>query len=220
MSDLLVLRTFSSMEDAKNYQKILTENGIQASIKDNPPGIGMSFLGSTAGHEYEILVHPSDVDNVSSIIEKYEETELIASENEHYLYQFTNKELIEILQKPDEWSQLDYNFAKEILLERGEEIDLNMLTEMKNERLSHLAEPEKSKGYMIITGYIFSVLGGALGIAIGYALWNAKKTLPNGEIVWSHTDRDRQHGRIIFLIGITVLIILILLKITDTTLTN
>src|SRR5690606_34934099 len=115
---------------------------------------------------------------------------------------------------------LDYNFAKEILLERGEEIDLNMLTEMKNERLSHLAEPEKSKGYMIITGYIFSVLGGALGIAIGYALWNAKKTLPNGEIVWSHTDRDRQHGRIIFLIGITVLIILILLKITDTTLTN
>src|SRR5690606_2588215 len=103
MSDLWVLRTFSGMEDVKNYQKILTENGIQASIKDNPPGIDLSFLGSTAGHEYEMLVHPSDVHNANSIIEKYEETELIASENEHYLYQFTNKELIGILQKPDEW---------------------------------------------------------------------------------------------------------------------
>ncbi|TYR32190.1 DUF2007 domain-containing protein [Sphingobacterium phlebotomi] len=215
-NDPFVFRTFSSIEDAKNYQNILAESDIQSNIKDIPPGVDMSFLGSTAGHEYELQIHRADEDRANTLIAKYEEAELIASEGDHYLYQFTNKELIEILQKPDEWSKFDYRLANEILLERGEEVDSDMLTAMKNERLLDLAKPEKSKRYMIVMGYIFSILGGALGIAIGYALSNAKKTLPNGEKVWSYTVQDRKHGRIIFGIGVTVLSILFLLKITDT----
>ena len=43
-------------------------------------------------------------------------------------------------------------------------------------------------------GYFFTIIGGLLGIFIGYSLFTVKKTLPNGKKVYSYSENDRKHG--------------------------
>lgn len=213
MDNFITIRSFNSIDDAKNYQDWLAAADIQLLLKDIPPGLDMTFLGSTAGHTYEIQVLQSDTELAESIISKHEETKIDNTENEHYLYGFTNVELFEILEHPDEWNKLDYDLAKEILVDRGETVDKETLIAMRNDRLLKLSKPEESKSYIIIAGYILSLLGGIVGVAIGYSLWTTKKSLPNGESVWAYVEKDRKHGRNMFTIGVIVLGLALLLRI-------
>jgi len=85
----------------------------------------------------------------------------------------------------------------------------------RQKRLEDLAQPDKRQIPWIIAGYIFSLLGGFLGLIIGWSLWKMKKTLPNGEKVYAFMNIDRMHGKLIFLIGIIILPIAIILGIID-----
>ena len=67
-----------------------------------------------------------------------------------------------------------------------------------------LAKPEESQKSWIIAVYLFSFLGGGVGVIIGYSLWSSKKTLPNGERIYSYKSEDRKHGKNIFIIGLIV----------------
>ena len=62
----------------------------------------------------------------------------------------------------------------------------------------------------VILGYLSSLLGGILGIIMGYAIWTNKKTLPNGNRVPVYSKADQRHGRIMFFMGVIVLIIAII----------
>ena len=84
---------------------------------------------------------------------------------------------------------------------------------LKKERLKQLAKPEENQKPWIIGGYIFSFLGGFLGMIIGYFLWTSKKTLPNGERVHSYIEKDRKHGKYIFYIGVIIFPISLIFKV-------
>lgn len=142
--------------------------------------------------------------------------ELLKSMNkDHYLFEFPNEELYEILTKPDEWNSFDYKLAQLILKDRDQDINEDFFHSLKKKRIAELSKPDKGQDFWIISGYIFSLLGGFLGILIGWFLWTMKKTLPNGEKVYIYSDPDRRHGRRIFTIGIVVAPVALLLKIID-----
>ena len=52
--------------------------------------------------------------------------------------------------------------------------------------------------------FMASLLGGFLGIIIGWYIWKSTKTLPDGNKVLSYNANDRKHGRIIFYLGIII----------------
>jgi len=133
----------------------------------------------------------------------------------HYLFEFTNEELYEILEKPDEWNYIDYKLAQKILKERGKDINENLLASLKEERVTELSKPERRYSFWIIVGYISSLLGGLLGLAIGWILWTMKKTLPNGERIYVYSESDRRHGKIMFMIGIIIFPIACLIAILN-----
>ncbi|WP_431243320.1 hypothetical protein ACQ9BO_01130 [Flavobacterium sp. P21] len=64
-----------------------------------------------------------------------------------------------------------------------------------------------------MAGYLFSLLGGGIGMVIGYSLWTSKKTLPNGERVYSYNEADRKHGKTIFILGTIIFPLVLLIKI-------
>lgn len=121
-------------------------------------------------------------------------------DKKYYLFSFTNDELYEILIKSDEWNPFDYKLAQKLLINRGEKVDAEMLDSLKKERLKVLAKPEQNQNSWIVAGYLFSFLGGGVGIIIGYSLWSSKKTLPNGERIYSYKSVDRKHGKIFSLL--------------------
>ncbi len=213
MNTYSVLKRFSNLDEAQECHKLLSERGIETRLADNLPPVDITFSGNTVGHQYEIQIDPANFANGESILEEQEMQSLPLVEDDYYLYQFSDEELLEILQKPDEWNKLDYVLAREILLKRGKEIDQEKLDLLKQERLMQLREVEPQQKYWIIFGYISAILGGLFGIAIGYMLFSSKKILPNGERVFSYSDHDRKQGTNIFYIGLFVFTITFLIRI-------
>lgn len=66
----------------------------------------------------------------------------------------------------------------------------------------------KPGGTWIIVGYIFAVMGGLIGVAIGAHLKGGKEKLPNGAKVKKFDEKSQQHGLIILIIAVISSILL------------
>lgn len=199
-----IFRRFSTLEQAEEVKSLLDENNIPSEIGDNVPPVDVTFSGNTLMNKVEIRLRPLDFDKANKILEKNAENIIEELDQDYYLFEFKDDELYEILLKPDEWNEFDYILSQKLLTKRGKSIDQDLLKTLKNERIKQLAKPEENQKPWIITGYFFAVLGGFIGLIIGYFLWTAKKTLPDGQKVYAYSEKDRKHGKYIFYIGLII----------------
>ena len=210
-----IFRKFPTLEQATELKDLLNENGIESILADNVPPVDVTFSGNTLQNEIEIRIKQSDFKKAEDILEKNAEELIDQIDKGYYLFEFTDEELYEVLLKSDEWNAFDYTLAQKILKQRGKSVDKELLNSLKNERLKDLAKPEGNQKPWIIGGYVFSILGGFLGLIIGYFLWTSKKTLPNGQKVYSYSENDRKHGKYIFYIGLIIAPTAMLLKVVS-----
>ena len=210
-----IFRKFPSLAQANELSQMLSLNGIETQLADNVPPVDVTFSGSTLQNEIEVRIRQRDFKKAEELLEKEAEKLIEDIDRDYYLFNFSNEELYEILLKSDEWSAFDYTLAQKVLVERGKPIDKDLLASLKNERLKDLSKPEGNQRPWIIAGYFFAFLGGFLGLIIGYFLWTARKTLPNGQKVFSYSSRDRMHGKFIFFIGLVVTPLVFLIRILN-----
>ena len=208
-----IFKKFPTLEQANELKELLNENGIESLLADNIPPVDVTFSGNTLQNEFEIRIKQSNFKKAEEILEKNAENLIDQIDKDYYLFEFTDEELYEILLKSDEWNAFDYTLAQKILKQRGKSVDKELLNSLKNERLRDLAKPEENQKPWIFAGYVFSLLGGFLGLIIGYFLWTSKKTLPNGQKVYSYSENDRKHGKYIFYIGLIIAPTALLLKV-------
>lgn len=195
-----IFRTFPTKEAAIVLQNLLSGFNIKSETGNNIPSADITFVNDTFNHQYEVRIKQADFDQAEKILLKDVDIESI--DPSHYLFQFTDEELYDILLKPDEWSALDYKLTQQLLSERGITINEELLTTLKNKRLEALSRPDKNQQSWIIAGYIFAIVGGILGLIIGYLLKSSKKTLPNGKRLFTYSASDRKHGQYILVISI------------------
>lgn len=176
-----IFRRFPTLELALEIKELLENNDIDVVIDDNVPPVDVTFSGSTLQHKIELRINEADFEKAEDILEQHSNAVLDEIDKDYYLFSFTDEELYDVLLKSDEWSSLDYTLAQKLLKERGKSIDKELLISLKKQRLEELAKPDDNQQAWIIAGYIFSILGGFLGLIIGYFLWTSKKTLPNGQ---------------------------------------
>ena len=208
-----IFRKFATKEQALGLQDLLKEANIDSILGDNIPQVDHTFTGSKLQHEYEVRIDATDFEKAEKMLEQRVQDEIDQIDKDYYLFEFTDDELYEILQKPDEWNPYDYTLAQHLLKQKGKQVDKEHLEALKQERLDELAKPEKDQKVWIILGYILSILGGLLGVIIGYVLWTSKKTLPNGQKVYSFIENDRKHGKTIFYIGLVIFPISLLTRV-------
>ena len=210
--DFSIFKRFPHLELAEETAKILNDAGIKTIIADNVPPVDITFGGSTLQNEIEVRVLPADFKQAEAILQKRAEQLIEEVDEDYYLFSYTDDELYNILVKPDEWGEINFVLAQQILKKRGKEIDQEQINSLKKERIEELAQPEKNQMGWVVAGYIFAFLGGLAGLIIGWALWKAKKTLPDGSKVYSYSEKDRNQGKYIFYIGIIVLPIILIIK--------
>ncbi|MNY23836.1 hypothetical protein D3C86_1575190 [compost metagenome] len=211
--NFIAFKNFPTRIQAKEIEILLNKNNIKTVLADNIAPVDITFSGSTLQNQYEIKIDPADFAKAEDILEKDTENLLNQVDKDYYLLSFSDEELYDVLLKSDEWNVFDYKLAQKLLKERGKNIDLDMLSSLKKERLKILAKPEENQKPWIIAGYIFSLLGGGIGIVIGYSLWTSKKTLPNGQRIYSYNDADRNHGKTIFILGSIIFPLALLIRI-------
>lgn len=211
-SNFITYKTYLTFSEALEVKQNLKANKIDSEVVAGKTSLGSSFGEGRIMDTYDLKIDPSNLEKVEEIIQK--EIDLIIEKipKDYYLFQSSNEELYDILLKKDEWNELDYNLAQDILIKRGQNIDQKVLEDLKKERLNSLAKPEKAPKGWILLGYIFSFLGGFIGIGMGLLIWTLKKKLPNGQKVYAYSDIDRQQGKIMFILGLIILPLAIMVR--------
>ncbi|HMI06758.1 MAG TPA: hypothetical protein VK528_04370 [Flavobacterium sp.] len=204
--DFKTFMSFTEPEMAQEIVAILTEgkilHNIHDSRKDFDPGMG----NNESGKSIDIQVRPQDFPKAVNLINEKLELDESQIDPEHFLFGFTNDELIDVIKHADEWHPLDVKLAKHILNKNGVVLSQDDLETLQKKRIEEKAKPEKNAAEWIVIGYIFALGGGFLGFFIGYHLAHFKKTLPDGSQVYSYHESDRRNGnRILLLSAISLL---------------
>ena len=213
MEELSSFRRTGDIGQANELLKELEKHNIAGKINEIGSSLDASFGATEITREFEVALKSSDFERANNILQNNALSDLSQVDQGHYLFEFTNEELYDILLKPDEWNELDYNLTIKILKDRGQSVDEYLLLSLKKQRLEDLAKPEESDFGWILFGYISAALGGILGLFLGWHIWKSTKTLPDGKIVYTYSQKDRSHGQIIFYLGIFIFPITLIISI-------
>ena len=211
-TDFAVFKKFANLEQAQELGGTLKKNGIENKLVNNSPQMDITFSGNTLQNEVQLLLLQSDFAKANEVLRTEAEKVIEQMDKDYYLFDFTNEELYEIIMKPDEWGAFDYTLAQKLLKDRGVTVDEELINSLRKQRVNDLAKPEEGQQPMVLVGYLLALLGGLLGLLVGWFLWTYKKTLPDGQIVHAYSERDQKHGRNIFILGLFSLIFWVIFR--------
>ncbi len=208
-----IYQSFASTEDAQQLIGILIENNIEFKLEKNEPNINPIFVGILIGLDVLIKIDESNFFKVNELFKKTESVKLEEIDPSHYMFNFTEDELMEVILKPDEWNNYDYQIAKLLLHKKGTSVTEVMEIGIKKKRNEELTETKEINGAWIIFGYLSSFVGGVVGIAIGIYIWLTSKTLHDGTKHYAFSDNNRAHGKAITIIGIIIFLLVFLSRV-------
>jgi hypothetical protein len=213
-----VFQTFHSFNDmdlANELAEKLKQRNIEFIIEKSKPLLDSSFVNTSLEQNIHIKLQPNDFEKAHVALEDYYKAQLNNIDSDYYLFSFSNDELKEIIAKSDEWGYLDYQLARKLLKERGEEINDEAANKLRQDRIKSLSEPEKAGKLLLFFGYCFIPFGIIIGFFIGRHLFYNKRLLPNGKTIFNYREPDRKHGyRIMIIAGILFVLAIIFLLIS------
>lgn len=212
VEEFITFQKFNDQNSAIELGDFFKEKKLDYLLEDNSLSFDPTFANNGFGKEFCIMLKKSDFEKGNAFLNEKAENEIVEIDNDYYLLSFTDKELFELIAASDEWSPFDVSLAERLLKERGKEVTLEEIENIKKNRIVELSQPEGSQRTYIIIGYITAFLGGFLGIFIGWHLLTFKKTLPNGNRIYAYSDNDRKQGNRILIIGGIFLVIWLLYR--------
>jgi len=210
----LTFQKFNDPALAEVIAEQLHAAGIDTLVVKEDALLDSTIIGNDLGSTIHLKIAPSNFERANAILENYYQQQIQTMDPDYYLFSFTNDELLEIMQKPDEWGHLDYALAKKLLADRGRAMTPALLEQFHEQRMTQLAKPSTTHPLLIFLGYLSAVGGGIIGFGLGYILISQKKTLPNGERVFTYPLSERKHGKRILIIAVISFIFWFLLALS------
>jgi hypothetical protein len=206
MSESLVFRSFYTEQEGISLLEFLKEHGIEGSIVKHRPVNDKIYIGENYYSEYHVKIKAYEFTKANEVLDSYISRNL-QIDTDYYLHSFSDDELWELIEKPDEWNNQDIIIAKKILQDRGHTVSDTDIAEKKLNRIKELEKPEKEDRLLIILGYFFAFFFGFFGIFFGLLLLKLTKTLPDGRRVLVYEKKTRNHGKYILIIGLILSIL-------------
>lgn len=200
--EFLTYQRFIKKEDAVELAELFATHSIQAEIENASIYFDPSYVKNEINYEFRVKLRSVDFAKADALLLDISKQQIDNVEKDYHLFSFSNDELMEIVTRNDEWSKFDYTLALKILKDRGLEVNEHLLESLQKQRLKDLAKQDDDQSTWVIFGYIMAFLGGLIGVFLGWHLHSHKKTLPNGDTMYSFSPRVRKHGFRIFILGI------------------
>lgn len=200
--EYVIYQKFTDLQTAEAIALELTNNGIQNKLVNNVHAY-VNFIGyNPIDFAVAINIMPQDIPAADKILETYYRPIVDDIDPDYYLFNFSIAELKEIIAKPYEWGLLDYQLARKILAEKGEDISDSTVQQIKKTTIDELSVKEKVSAAKIFTGYILAIFFPFFSILIGLGIINNRKILPTGEKFYIHPEDDRKHGKRMIIISV------------------
>lgn len=207
--EFVTYRKYKSIFDTAPLVEILSAAGIEFEIENASPSVDITFSANPSQDEFRVKIAPANFERADTLLQANAEEIMKQIDSDYYLFSFSDSELVEILEKPDEWSNEDYFFARKILQDRKIAFSDEHLEQMKKNRLEFLRRPSKEPKGLIIAGWFFAFAGGLFGLIVGWYLKEFRRTLFNGERIWEYDEQTRKKGVRILKTGLFVHVVLL-----------
>ena len=211
--EFITYKKFNDVALADALAEQLESHEIVYYIEEESFNFDPSMVMTDALVEYAVKIKPGDFERAGRLLLADEQENIADADKDYYLFSFSDDELMEVITKADEWNPFDVALARKILTEKGKTIDEAAILAINEKRIEELRAPEPPQTTWVIIGYMAALLGGVLGIFIGWHLFTYKKTLPDGERVYDYNENDRSHGRKIFYLSVVIFVIAVIYKI-------
>lgn len=198
--ELLVFRSFYTEEEAISLMEFFKEKGIDCSVVKFRPILDKVYVGINYDREFHVRIKGYEFSNANEMLDRHIDQHISEIGEDYYLHSFTNNELLEIIEKPDEWNNQDIVISKKILRDRGVTITDKEVAEKKLSRIKSLEKPDTENAVFIFLGYFFSLFA-FFGIGFALLVLNLKKTLPDGRKVFLYDTGTRGHGKNMLIIA-------------------
>ena len=210
-------REFLNLEEANDMAQLLEKNNILYSLEKPQILIDKAIVGTSILPKIVINILPRDFARVRRILAEIIESQAIPEE--HYLMEFEDLELFDVLKNPDNWTIEDVTRAKKILVDRGFEVTAEQVKELQEQRYELLKAGKKGKLSWIIFYAICVVLGVLFlhpvfmiaGVGMGLYYWKDQSLDPKGQSYFTFEKKTRVLGQFIFYIGIVLMVVLFIL---------
>lgn len=119
MNEFVSFQSFYTIDEATEIFEILNQNNIDSKISTPRSLLDPTLVGDDLEQRVFLKIRSSDFPKANEILDTHILKNISLLEADYYLYDFSNEELREIVEKPDEWSRQDSLIARKILGERG-----------------------------------------------------------------------------------------------------
>ena len=204
MSDFIPFRTFTDAESAADTVAALTAAGVDFQLEDTRNVPRSPLMVDFAQPEVRVVVRRTQLQQANTVLQQ-EAMDTGPMPADHYLHQFTDDELLNIMSQPHEWNEHDYVWAQRLLLERGHSLRPAEVQALRYSHLEQLAEPKALPRSWQIIGWLAVALGAPLGIGIGLNICWARTTLPDGRMVPTYSAASRRQG--IWMVGVGAVVL-------------
>ena len=200
MSDFLTYSKFYTKEEAEEFAALLDANDIPFDTERLRAPLDNIYLGEDSEPRYIVKVMQQDFGKVESLVKSEMEKQLDHLPSDYYLFQFSNEELMEVLQKSDDWNHLDQTLAKKLLAQRN--VKMDTITEAAVFSEEDLYVPARIEPGWLISAYLMAIVFPFVGIPLGLLMFRGKKTLKDGSRVPLFDKWTLNQGWILFGIGV------------------
>jgi hypothetical protein len=206
MANLARYRTFIDSDEADELLKVLDRQGIPYRVDRDKPAVDLNF-GVADPNEWRILVFiPADLfADADRALEALAVEAPVTGDADHYLNDFSDKELLELVRMSHEWSPADGLTARRMLVARGVEIDEQEIAATRQESLAASHEPVAGNEPLIAVAYVLALLGGILGFLFGWSYATMKDRDRAGRSYHHYDEATRKHGVQIMVISVVCL---------------
>jgi hypothetical protein len=230
MEPLLVYKTYPNADSAEEAAAILKENGIELDVREEARVLDSNYIGQQFSNPWLLYLRGEDFDRATQILEDHIVVRLADVDPGYMLLSFSDEELIEVMEKKDEWGIYNYKLAEMLLKQKDKPIPEVQIAIKQAEHLKIKEQPVSSGIMYLILGYlsvlagiytlfvpsrtaVLTLMQGLLGLFAGWSLSYHKRTLSNGQRSYYFNSSTRLQGKIMLWTSVTVTVLKIILLI-------
>ena len=184
------LQRCGNPESLTRITRILDSAGIAYRCSSLPEMFDIGKIGASEDAQVIVSV-PRNLYAAARAAMESECLKIDLPEN-HYLLTSTDEELVEIVAQASEWSAFDVAHARRLIDQRG--TDLTKIEDRRAEHLRRLQHGQPASKKLIFFGWVFSLLGGLIGLGIAWSLASMKEKTPHGDF-FIYDEESRAIGR-------------------------
>lgn len=197
---------YPTLAAAEELLALLRQHEVSYRIQEDRATVEPAFAFNEHDRSFLVKLRPADFARADALQDAENERLVAAVGPEHYLFAFSDAELMDLLVHPDEWSRFDVALAQRLLRERGQPVSPDTVRLLEQRRHRELSKPPEQQPVWVWLGYASALLGGLLGLAIGLHLYTHKRRLSNGQTVPAFSAEERVHGLRIVALGVVSLL--------------